>query len=99
MSSFIVYSDGSCDDEKAVILPSKTTSFNDIAYLTIRAVCEFQVGRGNILLDFQIPTMFLKSSMWTFKVDARLGDLDNTCLFGRALTQWLDEKRDLLLLL
>lgn len=28
--------------------------------------------------------------MWTFKVDARAGDADNTCLFAMSLTQWLD---------
>lgn len=28
--------------------------------------------------------------MWTFKVDARLGDKDNTCLFAMSLTQWLE---------
>ena len=48
--------------------------------------------RSDILLDFQIPTMFLKSGIWTFKVDARLGDIDNTCLFAIALTQGLDGK-------
>ncbi|KAE8394406.1 hypothetical protein BDV23DRAFT_147114 [Aspergillus alliaceus] len=42
-------------------------------------------GRSDILLDFQIPTMFLKSGMWTFKVDARLGDKDNSCLFAMSL--------------
>jgi hypothetical protein len=41
-----------------------------------------------ILIDFQISTMFLRSGVWTFQVDARLGD--NTCLFAMSLTQWLD---------
>lgn len=73
-----------------------TTSFNDLAHLTIRDSRGVQVdympssGRSDILLDFQILTMFLRSGMWTFKVDARLGDKDNSCLFSMSLTQWLD---------
>lgn len=96
MSGFAVYPDGSHDDEKSTTGPLKTTSFNDIAHLTIRDARGVQVNympssdRSDILLDFQIPTMFLRSGMWTFKVDARLGDVDNTCLFAMALTQWLE---------
>jgi hypothetical protein len=96
VSGSAVYSDGSHDDEESVIGPLKTTSFNDIAHLTIRDARGIQVDympssdRSDILLDFQIPTMFLKSGMWTFKVDARLGDKNNSCLFAMSLTQWLD---------
>jgi hypothetical protein len=98
VSSSVLYSNCSHDIEKSVILPLKTTPFNDIAHLSIRDVRGSQVDympssdRSDILLDFQIPTMFLKSGMWTFKVDARLGDVDNTCLFAIALVQWLDGK-------
>lgn len=28
--------------------------------------------------------------MWTFKVKAALGDVDNTCLFAMLSTQWLE---------
>ncbi|KAL2808440.1 hypothetical protein BJX63DRAFT_439397 [Aspergillus granulosus] len=96
VSSFAVYLDGSHDDEQSVIIPFKTTPFNDIAHLTIRDASGTQVDympssdQSDVLLDFQIPTMFLKSGIWTFKVDARLGDKDNTCLFAMSLTQWLD---------
>jgi hypothetical protein len=47
-------------------------------------------GRGDVLLDFQIPTLFLKSGVWTFNVDARLGDESNTCVLAISLSQWLD---------
>ncbi|RLM00577.1 hypothetical protein CFD26_108589 [Aspergillus turcosus] len=97
VSGSVVYADGSYDDDdRAVTLPFKTATLNDWAHLTIRGACGTQVdylrssGRSDILLDFQIPSMFVKSGMWTFKVDARLGDKDNTCLFAMSVTQWLD---------
>jgi hypothetical protein len=96
VSGSVVYADGSHDDEESVTVPLKTTPFNDLAHLTIRDSRGVQVDympssdRSDILLDFQIPTMFLKSGTWTFKVDARLGDADNRCLFAIALIQWLD---------
>jgi hypothetical protein len=96
VSGSVVYADGSHDDEESVTGPLKTTAFNDLAHLTIRDARGVQVDympssdRSDVLLDFQIPTMFLRSGMWTFKVDARLGDVDNTCLFAMALTQWLE---------
>jgi hypothetical protein len=77
-------------------MPLKTVLINELAHFIIRDSTGAQVdylpssGRGDILLDFQIPSMFLKSGMWTFKVDARLGDKDNSCLFAMSLTQWLD---------
>lgn len=72
--------------------------FNDIAHLNIRDACGIQVDympssdRSDLLLGFQIPPKFLKSGMWTLKVDARLGDVENMCLFAIALTQWLNGK-------
>lgn len=77
-------------------MPFKTTTFNDWTHLIIRDARGTQVdylcssGRSDILLAFQIPSMFVKSGMWTFKADARLGDKDNTCLFAMSVTQWLD---------
>ena len=77
-------------------MPFKTTSFNDSAHLLIRDARGVQVdylpssGRSDVLLDFQIPTMFLKSGTWTFNVDVRLGDKNNTCAFAISLSQWLD---------
>jgi hypothetical protein len=78
------------------MIPFKTMPYNDLAHLTIRNVSGVQVDympssdRSDLLLDFQIPTIWLRSGMWTFKVDARAGDANNTCLFAMSLTQWLD---------
>ncbi|KAL2856116.1 hypothetical protein BJX68DRAFT_230012 [Aspergillus pseudodeflectus] len=91
-----VYPDGSRDDEESWTIPFKTMPYNDFAHLTIRDASGVQVDympssdRSDLLLDFQIPTIWLRSGMWTFKVDARAGDANNTCLFAMSLTQWLD---------
>lgn len=47
-------------------------------------------GDSDILVDFQFIPMFLRTGMWTFKVDARLGDSENTCLFAMSLAQRLE---------
>jgi hypothetical protein len=71
-------------------------SMNDLAHLLIRDERGAQVehllssGRSDVLLDFQIPTMFLRSGTWTFGVDVRLGDEADTCVFAMSVTQWLD---------
>ena len=78
------------------MIPFKSTVFNDAAHLLIRDESGKQVDylpsteRVDVLLDFQIPTMFLKSGDWTFEVDARLGDANDTCLFAFRVVQWLD---------
>ncbi|RAH68025.1 uncharacterized protein BO66DRAFT_421893 [Aspergillus aculeatinus CBS 121060] len=96
VSASAVYPDGSIDNEDSATGPLRTTPFDDLAHLTIRNTSGVQVdymassGRSDILLDFQFLTMFLRSGMWTFKVDARAGDQDNTCLFAMKLTQWLE---------
>jgi hypothetical protein len=71
--------------------------FNRLAHLIIRDDRGLQVdympssGDGfDILVDFQFLPMFMRSGMWTFKVDARAGDGNNTCLFAMSLTQWLN---------
>ncbi|KAF4154341.1 hypothetical protein CNMCM6069_009425 [Aspergillus lentulus] len=67
VSASTVYPDGSHDNEDSTTGPLKTTPFNDLAHLTIRNTYGVQVdymptsGRSDILLDFQIPTMFLRS--------------------------------------
>jgi hypothetical protein len=69
VSSSVVYADGSHDDEDSVTFPLQTTPFNDLARLTIRDSRGVQVdympssGRSDILVDFQILTMFLRSGM------------------------------------
>lgn len=96
MSSSVVYPGGNSEESRSVTVPFKTTPFNDDAHLVIRDARGAQVdylpssGRSGVLLDFQIPTMFLKSGTWTFNVDARLGDKGNTCVFAISLSQWLD---------
>lgn len=91
-----VYADGSIEDEQSVTLPLKTMPLSDEAHLAIRDASGSEVeymsssDRSDFLLDFQLPTLWLRSGRWTFKVDARLGDANNTCLFALALTQWLD---------
>ncbi|PYH83783.1 hypothetical protein BO82DRAFT_372920 [Aspergillus uvarum CBS 121591] len=73
----------------------KTTTFNNYTHLIICNTSGVWVNymasssRSDLLLDFQIPTIFLKTGMWTFKVDARAGDEDNMCLFAVKMTQWL----------
>lgn len=96
MSASAVYPDGSHDNEDSTTGPLKTTPFNDLAHLTILNARGVQVDympssdRSDILLYFQIPTMFLGSGMWTYKVDTRVRDVGNTCLFAMTLTQWLE---------
>jgi hypothetical protein len=41
----------------------------------------------DILLDMALPGMFVRSGLYTFELDARLGD--DTCLFAISLTQKL----------
>ena len=96
MSGSVVFPDGTYEDPRSVTTPLKTTPFNDIAHLMIRDASGTQVdylpssGGSDILLDFVIFAMFLKSGTWTFGVDARLGDKNNTCLFAMSMTQWLE---------
>ncbi|KAL4888247.1 hypothetical protein BDV59DRAFT_147517 [Aspergillus ambiguus] len=95
VSGSVVYPDGSYMEPRSLTMPLKTISINDAAHFVIRDSNGTPInylssgGRSDILLDFQIPAMFLKSGMWTFKVNARLGDKDNSCLFSMSLTQWL----------
>ncbi|KAL4981296.1 hypothetical protein BDW68DRAFT_172606 [Aspergillus falconensis] len=92
----VVYEDGGHDDEKSYTFPLKTTSFNNNAHITIRDARGNQVdylpssGGGGILVDYWIPSMFMKSGTWIFTVDARLRDENSTCLFAMSLTQWLE---------
>ncbi|KAL4742402.1 hypothetical protein BDV11DRAFT_211427 [Aspergillus similis] len=95
LSLSVVYADGTHDEEKSYTIPLKTTPFNSLAHLVIRDARGVQVdcmpsSGGDILVDFQFIPMFLRTGMWTFKVDARLGDSANTCLFAMSLTQWLE---------
>ncbi|KAF7169555.1 hypothetical protein CNMCM5623_002215 [Aspergillus felis] len=67
LSASVVYADGSYEDTESLILPFKTATFNDWTHLSIRDARGTQVdylcssGRSDILLDFQIPSMFVRS--------------------------------------
>ncbi|KAL4748218.1 hypothetical protein BDW72DRAFT_205806 [Aspergillus terricola var. indicus] len=74
VSGSAVYADGSHDYEDSVTVPLKTTPFNDLAHLIIHDARGAQV-------DY-IPS----SDCSDILVDARLGDVDNTCLFAMKLT-------------
>jgi hypothetical protein len=75
-------------------VPLRTTAFSDVAHLSIRNATGAYVehlmssGRNDILTDYFIPGMFLRTGTWTFEVVAELGD--GACLFAIALTQWLE---------
>lgn len=89
-----ILSNGKHEDEKSYTVPLRTTAFADTAHLSIRnatgAYVEYlsSSGRNDILIDYFIPGMFLRTGTWTFKVVAALGD--GTCLFAIALTQRLE---------
>ncbi|KAF4610387.1 hypothetical protein G7Y89_g15732 [Cudoniella acicularis] len=84
VSSSVVYLDGNSEDSESVTVRFKTTSFNDYAHLVIRDACGAQVdylpssGRSDVLLDFQIPTMFLKSA--SRPQDRLVRGLGSTCV-------------------
>ncbi|KAJ5151348.1 uncharacterized protein N7482_010600 [Penicillium canariense] len=67
VSGSVVYPDGSYIEPRSLTMPLKTIPINDAAHLIIRDSNGTQVnyppssGRSDILLDFQIPAMFLKS--------------------------------------
>lgn len=97
LSGSAIFPDGSRDDSPEVYrLPLKTMLLNNDAHFFIRDSRGAQVeympssGQSDILLDFQFPTLFMKTGLWTFYVDARLGDEANTCLFAMSVTQWLE---------
>ncbi|KAH9223406.1 hypothetical protein DL95DRAFT_379365, partial [Leptodontidium sp. 2 PMI_412] len=76
VSSSVTYPGGSSDSHASLTIPFKSMVFNDAAHLVIRDESGKQVeylpsvGRGDVLLDFQIPTLFLRSGVWTFGVEA-----------------------------
>ncbi|RYP65460.1 hypothetical protein DL770_008990 [Monosporascus sp. CRB-9-2] len=90
----VVFPDGQHGDPRTYTIPLRTTAFGDAAHLSIRdadgAFVDYitSSGRNDIVTDFSIPSVFVKTGMWTFEVEARLGD--GTCLFAMSLTQWLE---------
>ncbi|RYP23412.1 hypothetical protein DL765_001117 [Monosporascus sp. GIB2] len=89
-----VLPDGRREGPKAYTVPLRTTAFADTAHISIRDATGAYVehltnnGRNDIVTDYWIPGMFLRTGTWTFEVVARLGD--GTCLFALSLTQWLE---------
>lgn len=95
VGSSAVYPDGSIEKSEFITIPFKARAFRDQAHLLIRdksgdTVDYLPSSGGDILFDFQIPYIFVKSGTWTFTVDARAGDDGNTCLFAGSVTQWLE---------
>ncbi|KAG4430461.1 hypothetical protein IFR05_014050 [Cadophora sp. M221] len=101
--STVTYPDGSSDVHESLTIPFKSMVFNGAAHMVIRdesgkqVECLPGVGRGDVLLDFQIPNLFLRSGMWRFGVEARIamgdgyGDRNGDgCLFAFELVQWLE---------
>lgn len=88
-----ILSDGKHEDEKSYTVPLRTTAFADTAHLSIRnttgAYVEYLSSNGpnDILTDYWIPGIFLRTGTWTFKAVAELED--GRCLFAITLTQWL----------
>lgn len=99
MGASAVYPDGTSDSYDFITVPFKTSPLNDRSHLVIRDKSGAQVdylpssGRGDILLDFEIPNIWLKTGTWNFYVDARPGDKDNMCLFAMSVMQRLEGGR------
>ncbi|RYP65608.1 hypothetical protein DL771_008216 [Monosporascus sp. 5C6A] len=90
----VAFPDGERGDPKTYTIPLRTTAFGDKGHISIRdaegAFVDYitSSGRNDIVTDFSIPSVFLRTGLWTFEVEARLGD--GTCLFAMSLTQWLE---------
>ncbi|RYO79248.1 hypothetical protein DL766_003824 [Monosporascus sp. MC13-8B] len=90
----VVFPDGERGERRTYTIPLRTRAFGDAAHLSIRdaegAFVDYitSSGRNDIVTDFSIPSVFVQTGMWTFEVEARLGD--GTCLFAMSLTQWLE---------
>lgn len=89
-----VLPDGKRENPQTYTVPLRTTAFTDTAHIAIRDGAGAYVdhlrssGRNDILADYWIPGLFLRTGTWTFEVVARLGD--GACLFALSSTQWLE---------
>lgn len=88
-----VFADGTIDEENSYTIPFDTTTFNNNAHITIRTAEGAYVehlgssGTYDIITDCALPSMFIRTGLWTFKVVVKLDD--GSCLFAITLTQWL----------
>ncbi|KAI1161392.1 hypothetical protein F5B18DRAFT_653698 [Nemania serpens] len=82
-------------------VPFRTTPLNLQGHISIHETGGPEVdhltynGLHDILVYCAIPSMWVKSGMYTFEITTRLGD--ETCIFSLSLTQWLEggmEERD-----
>ncbi|KAH7356817.1 hypothetical protein BKA65DRAFT_215444 [Rhexocercosporidium sp. MPI-PUGE-AT-0058] len=95
LTSSVTYADKTHITHSPLTIPFKSTVFNDAAHLVIRdekgKEVEFlpRVGRVDLLLDFQIPWVFLRSGFWRFGVEGRVVE-GGKCLFAFEFVQWLD---------
>ncbi|KAH6715667.1 hypothetical protein BKA61DRAFT_733567 [Leptodontidium sp. MPI-SDFR-AT-0119] len=96
ISSSAIYPDGTSEPAQSITIPFKTTTFGDDAHLSLRdeegELVKYLPGGGtvDVVLDCQIPGIFLKTGEWTFEVDARMGDEGDSCLFAFRVVQWLE---------
>ncbi|SPN99081.1 uncharacterized protein DNG_02120 [Cephalotrichum gorgonifer] len=71
-------SDGEIEKPKTYAVPLRTTAFRDNAHISIRDeegnFVDGLTGKGNndIVTDFWIPGMFLRTGRWTFEVVGRM---------------------------
>ena len=78
-------------------IPLRTAELAEGAHLSIRNATGTYVDhmalecRNDILTDYWIPGMFVKTGTYTFEIEALLGEgKEGTCLFALTLTQWLE---------
>ncbi len=89
----VVYPDGSKEGATTYTVPLRTKSFGP-AHLSLRNSTGDYIDHltsndfNDILTDYWIPGMFLRTGTWTFEVMASLED--GTCLFALSVTQFLE---------
>lgn len=77
-------------------IPLKTATFGDNAHLAVRNATgayggPLTPGRNDVLADFLIPGLFLRTGWWTFQIEGVLPD--GRWLFCVKTRQWLEHKK------
>jgi hypothetical protein len=81
-------------------IPLRTFAADEIAHFTVRFPGSrfggpLQPGVNEIVTDYWLPGMFVKTGMWTFKIEAILpgkGMEEDRYLFAFQMSQWLGPK-------
>lgn len=89
------FASGGSQEPRTYTIPLKTASYGDNAHLAIRNatgayVESLSAGRNDVLADFLILGLFLRTGWWTFYVEGVLPD--GGCLFCFGMRQWLEHK-------